>query len=273
LGPEKLSNAYSPELARAWDRVVAPGGELLGKRILRYFYGRRPDARGCKVLDLCCGTGRATRFLARNGHQVLGLDLSPSMISQARRHCRSFIRTGKVRFQVADVRNFDVGTGFDLAVAPWDGLNHLDDLDQMRACFRCVRRSLSPGGLFIFDLVTRESLIHDMITVERHHDWVAILEERYSTNTGSSLARFNGFVKKKNGDYERYDQTLSWTPFAIAAVQRALRATGFREVRLLDEETLERELCDPEDAARVFFAATRPCEGQGSRSTTALRSR
>lgn len=261
MGSRKLFNAYSPDLARAWDRVVAAGGELLAERMFRYFDARRPDARGCKVLDLCCGTGRATRFLASKGYRVLGLDLSPSMISQATKYCRPFIRTGKVRFQVADVRDFDVGTGFDLAVSPWDGLNHLDDLDQMRACFRCVRRSLSPGGLFIFDLVTRESLIHDIITVERHHDWVAILEERYSAEVGTSLARFNGFVKKKNGDYERYDQTLSWTPFAMAAVKRALRDTGFREVRLLDEGTLERELSNPEDAARVFFAATRPSEG------------
>jgi SAM-dependent methyltransferase len=261
LGSSKLSNAYSPDLARAWDRVVAPGGELLGERMFRYFEARRPDARGCKVLDLCCGTGRAARFLAGKGCRVLGLDLSPSMIAQATKYCRPFVRTGKVRFRVADVRDFDVGTGFDLAVAPWDGLNHLADLGEMRACFRRVRRSLSPGGLFLFDLVTRESLIHDAITIERHHDWVAILEERYSAGADTSLARFSGFVRKKNGDYERYDQTLAWTPFAMAAVKGALRDTGFREVHLLDEETLERELSAPEEAARVFFAATRPSGG------------
>ena len=261
MGSGKLSNAYAPELARVWDRVVAPGGELLGERMLRYFEARRPDARGCRVLDLCCGTGRATRLLARKGYRVLGLDLSPSMIAQATKCCRAFLATGKVRFQVADVRDFDVGTGFELAVSPWDGLNHLDDLDQVRACFRCVRRSLAPGGVFLFDLVTRESLIHDLVTIERHHDWVAILEERYSAETGASVTRFSGFVKKKNGDYARYDQTLSWTPFAMAAVHRALEETGFREVRLLDEETLERDLLNPEDAARVFFAATRPAKG------------
>jgi SAM-dependent methyltransferase len=265
----KTSNAYSPGLARAWDRVVVPGGELLGERIFRYFEGRRPDSRGCKVLDLCCGTGRAARFFASKGCRVLGLDLSPSMIAQARKYCRPFLRSGNVRFQVADVRAFDVGTGFDLAVSPWDALNHLEDLDQMRACFRCVRRSLSPGGLFIFDLVTRESLIHDMITFERHRDWVGILEERYSAEMGTSLARFNGFVKKKNGDYARYDQTLTWTPFAMAAVKRALRDTGFREVHLLDEENLERELSNPEVEARVFFAATGPAESKERGSTRA----
>jgi SAM-dependent methyltransferase len=258
MGSGTLSNAYSPALARAWDRVVTPGGDLLVERMLRYFEVKRPGARGCKVLDLCCGTGRAARFLAKKGYRVLGIDLSPAMISRARAYCRPFLRAGKVRFQVADARDFDVGTGFDLVVSPWDSLNHLEDLDQMRACFRCVRRSLSPGGLFIFDLVTRESLIHDMVTIERHPDWVAILEERYSTEARTSLARFNGFVKKRNGTYERYDQTLSWTPFAMADVRRALRASAFHAVHLLDEETLESELSSPEEAARVFFVATRP---------------
>ncbi|MHB8352441.1 MAG: class I SAM-dependent DNA methyltransferase [Thermoplasmata archaeon] len=258
MGAGKISNAYSADLARVWDRVVPQGGELLGERMLHYFEAVRPGGHGGKVLDLCCGSGRAARFLAEHGYQVLGLDLSPAMIAQAEKHCRGLIGAGKVRFQVADVRDFDEGTGFDLAVSPWDGLNHLENLEQIRACFRCVWRSLAPGGMFIFDLVGREGLIHDTVTIERHHDWVAMLEERYSPESGTSQTRFSGFMKKKGGDYERYDQTLSWTLFAMADITRALRETGFREIHLLDEESLEHELTQPEEAPRVFFVATRP---------------
>lgn len=233
------------------------GGELLAERMLRYFEAARPGRRGGRVLDLCCGSGRAARYLGENGYDVLGLDLSPAMIAQATKQCRALVRAGRVRFRVEDVREFDDGDGFDLAVSPWDGLNHLEDLDQLRSCFRCVLKSLVPGGMFIFDIVGREALIHDTVTVERHHDWVAMLEERYSPESGRSQTRFSGFVQQKGGLYARYDQTLSWTLFRMADVARALRSTGFHEIRLLDEETLEQELVAPEEAPRVFFVATR----------------
>ncbi len=253
-----LSNAYHPDLARVWDRVVPPGGDLLVERMLRHFERRRPGLRGGRALDLCCGTGRSAYRLASSGYRVVGLDLSPAMIARARRHCRRFVADGRVRFSVADVRDFDEGTGFDLAVAPWDGLNHLATIADLKSCFAAVRRSLAPGGMFLFDLVGRESLVHDSIVVERHHDWVAMLEERFVPESGASQTRFSGFVRKRGGLYERYDQTLSWTLFAMADVTNALRAAGFREIHRLDEETLEVELTDPEEAPRVFFTALRP---------------
>ena len=40
------------------------------------------------VLDLGCGTGELSLFLARQGHEVLGIDLSPVAVRQAREKAR-----------------------------------------------------------------------------------------------------------------------------------------------------------------------------------------
>ena len=37
------------------------------------------------ALDAACGTGRFAEFLARRGHQVIGVDSSPDMLAHARR--------------------------------------------------------------------------------------------------------------------------------------------------------------------------------------------
>lgn len=37
------------------------------------------------ALDAACGTGRFAEFLARRGHQVIGVDSSPGMLAHARR--------------------------------------------------------------------------------------------------------------------------------------------------------------------------------------------
>jgi ubiquinone/menaquinone biosynthesis C-methylase UbiE len=46
-----------------------------------YLNGREPGV----ALDAACGTGRFAEFLAMRGHQVIGVDSSPDMLSHARR--------------------------------------------------------------------------------------------------------------------------------------------------------------------------------------------
>ena len=58
------------------------------------------------VLDVGCGTGELSLFLARNGHEVLGIDLSPMAVRQARSKAAG--RRIPARFLVLDA--LDVST-------------------------------------------------------------------------------------------------------------------------------------------------------------------
>jgi SAM-dependent methyltransferase len=60
------------------------------------------------VLDAGCGVGDTTFYLAERGYPVLGLDISPTAIGQARDRARQ--HWPDVEFAVADVTSF---TGFD----------------------------------------------------------------------------------------------------------------------------------------------------------------
>ena len=71
---------------------------------------------GTRVLDVGCGVGRWSRLLAARGAHVTGVDLSPTMIEQAR--CRAATEgvADRCRFEVQNVSNLDVGEQFDLVL-------------------------------------------------------------------------------------------------------------------------------------------------------------
>jgi len=61
-----------------------------------------------EVLDAGCGVGETALYLAARGHSVVGLDLSPTAIEQARRAAEE--RGLTAEFAVADITSF---TGYD----------------------------------------------------------------------------------------------------------------------------------------------------------------
>jgi SAM-dependent methyltransferase len=103
---------------------------------------------GRRVLDLGCGTGRALGPLLERGYEVVGCDLSPSMIAVAGE------RHPGVELHVADMRRLpDLGP-FDLVLCLDDAVNYLLDEQELGAALRSIRSVLTGAGLLIFDVNT-----------------------------------------------------------------------------------------------------------------------
>lgn len=107
------------------------------------------------VLDLACGTGRLTLPLLRDGHAVVGVDLSAAMLARAAARVRRLSPSRRARALLcrADLRALRFRPRFMLAVAAFHSLQHLvSDADLLR-CLRAVRGALAPGGWLAFDLL------------------------------------------------------------------------------------------------------------------------
>ncbi|MFC5749314.1 class I SAM-dependent methyltransferase [Actinomadura rugatobispora] len=97
-----------------------------------------------KVLDAGCGLGENAILLAGNGHEVTGVDGSPSAIQQAAR--RATAHGVQVRFAVADATELrDIGTGFDTALD--SGLYHCLNDEQRSAYAAALHRVCGPGAV------------------------------------------------------------------------------------------------------------------------------
>ena len=92
------------EYQARFDALAATGVDVHGEATLVRSF--EPTL----VLDAGCGTGRVAIELARHGIEVVGVDVDPSMIAEARR------RAPELEFLEADLAELDLARSFDLVV-------------------------------------------------------------------------------------------------------------------------------------------------------------
>lgn len=94
---------------------------------------------GAVILDAGCGAGRMSRYLADRGHQVEGVDLSPAMVEQARRHHPD------LAFRVGSLDRLPYPDGRFTGVLLWYSVIHTPPADLPTLMAEAVR-VLAPGG-------------------------------------------------------------------------------------------------------------------------------
>jgi SAM-dependent methyltransferase len=114
------------------------------------FYLEEAAKSGGRVLELGCGSGRLTIPIAQSGTEIIGADLSASMLATARAKAQR--ADVEVKFLEADMRSFDLPGKFSAILIPGNSLLHLFTPEQLKQCLACVRRHLDAKGRLIFDI-------------------------------------------------------------------------------------------------------------------------
>jgi SAM-dependent methyltransferase len=114
------------------------------------FYLHEARQRAGRVLELGCGTGRLTLPIAQHGIDIVGADLSRSMLDAAR--ARVAAAEVDMTFVQADMRHFDLPGRFSTILIPGNSLLHMLTIEELKQCLTGVRRHLAPGGRLVFDI-------------------------------------------------------------------------------------------------------------------------
>jgi ubiquinone/menaquinone biosynthesis C-methylase UbiE len=107
------------------------------------------QAQGQAVLEVACGSGRVAIRLAQAGVRLTGLDISARMLAAARRKSAGM---PNLRWVEADMRAFELGEQFGLALIPGHAFQNLLTPGDQVACLACIRRHLLEGGLLVVHL-------------------------------------------------------------------------------------------------------------------------
>lgn len=226
---------------RGWAFHVT---EILSKQ------GIGPPAR---VLDLACGTGTATLLLAETGFDLIGLDLSKEMLEMARSKAEA--KRAKIEWMLGDMRRFKLDGPVDAAISLFDSINYLTEEPELLDCFACVRKSLRPGGMFLFDMNTIHALSNNWgngTKVRQDGEVHSIWRSSYQPCDRTARMELTVFRPDGNGGYRKLREVHVERGYEPGETESLLRQADFGEIEIYKHGTFIR----PEaDTGRIMITA------------------
>ncbi|MBW4577588.1 MAG: class I SAM-dependent methyltransferase [Aphanothece sp. CMT-3BRIN-NPC111] len=207
------------------------------------------------VVDLGCGSGLSAQALHQAGYQVLGIDISEAMIAIAK------TRVPTAEFRVSSLFTVEIPS-CAAVISIGECLSYLFDANSdlvLNSLFRRIYHALSPGSVFIFDVVVPGQVPPDVIakSFTEGQDWI-VLVEKQEDRTEQILTRRIITLRQVGDLYRRTDEVHRQRLFNATTLAEELNQIGF-QVEMMDR--YGRFNLPP---ARVAFVARKPIDLSGN---------
>jgi len=195
-----------------------------------------PDS---KILDLCCGQGRASLELARRGFgNVEGLDRSRYLIQKARAQSRK--ENLSVKFREGDARKLPYQTdSFDVVLILGNSFGYFESSREDIRVLKEIFRVLKPWGKLLIDVTDGEYLKKKF--QPRSWEWIDknyfVCRERSLSRDKQRLISREVVTHVKKGVIA--DQFYAERLYTRKALEDLLQSTGFSEVTAHRQITAE----------------------------------
>lgn len=179
----------APNAVEIWGWGT-PAGQMRASRRAHLLLEYANIHYGMDVLEYGCGTGLFSRQLAASGANLISIDLSPDLITEAKKD-----PVKNVTYLVGDIESLDYPTNTFDAVVGSSVLHHVDSVKALTEAFRVVK----PGGRVAF---AEPNMMNPQIAVQKNVP----------------------FVKRTMGDSPDETAFFRWT------IRRELQKIGFVHV-------------------------------------------
>ena len=194
------------------------------------------------VLELGCGTGKATRLLSRAGYDMIGIDNSPDMLEIA------LEKEGKIKedilYLLQDMRSFELYGTVRAVVSICDSMNYIIEQDDLLKVFQLVNNYLDPGGVFIFDMNTKykyEEILGECTIAENRDTASFIWDNYYDEDERINEYELTLFVRDEEQPqlYRKYQEEHFQRAYTLEQIRHMLTEAGLEYVTAYDDYTKE----------------------------------
>ncbi|WP_147532425.1 class I SAM-dependent DNA methyltransferase [Bacillus marasmi] len=207
-----------------------------------------------RILDLACGTGELSVWLAEAGYKVTGVDLSEDMLSVA--NAKASEKGLSIEFFQQDMTELEGFDAFDVITIFCDSLNYLQTEEAVISTFQRVYEHLQPNGLFLFDVHSLYKMNDIFLNgpFVLNDDDVSYIWHCFAGEFPNSVEHELSFfvLDDKSGLYKRIDELHMQRTYPIDQYVTWLEGNGFEVLEIGADFT--NKTPQPE-SERIFFTA------------------
>ena len=238
---EDMYDGYNA-IAGVYDRLNAEIDYVGWGDFIEACFGRYLPASPHILLDLACGTGRMTFEMASRGYDLIGIDGSADMLSEAYEKSAELYYddngdpipldngASPPLFLQQDMSDFELYGTVDAALCCLDSMNYLVGDKDLDAALACLQLYIAPGGLLIFDVNTPykfENVYGSNSYILEDEKAFCAWQNEYDKDTGLCRFYLSLFEEKEDGTYRRSDEEQTERCYSMEELRDAINRAGF----------------------------------------------
>ena len=238
------------ELAKSYDRLTND----VDYEATVDFYMQILDREGLKprtVVDLACGTGSVTEILARRGYEVMGVDMSEEMLTQAM--AKVMDMENPPRFVCQCLQELRLPRAVDMAVCALDSLDYITNPNDCAEAIRRTWKALNPGGIFIFDVNTPEKLkaMDGQVFLDEDDDVYCVWRGEFDEQTNICSYGMDLFQREGDVWHRSFEEHREYA-YSAEQLTHYLKDAGFTHIEVYADRLFE---APREGEQRIYFKA------------------
>ncbi len=192
------------------------------------------------VVDLGCGTGTLTEMMYHKGYDMVGVDLSESMLNVAMN--KRMENGTEILYLNQDMRELELYSTVGCVYSVCDSVNYILEEEELLEVFKLVNNYLFPGGIFVFDFNTRykyAEVIGNSTIAENREDAGFIWENYYDEEEQLNEYEITFFVREEGELFRRFTETHYQRGYTLEQMLTLVEQAGMELVEALDVDTKE----------------------------------
>ncbi len=202
------------------------------------------------LLDLACGTGTLSKYLAEYGYDMILADMSPDMLALAAEKLPDAL------IICQDMRKLKLYSSVNAVVCSLDGINHLTKPADVKKAFLSVSKHLKKGGVFVFDINTlykHENVLGNNTFVYETDNAYLVWQNFYKSKSKTVDMCLDIFFSEGDSYVREYEE-FSERAYELGDICQWLEETGFSVSGVYDDMKFTKP---KNNSQRVYISAVK----------------